>query len=86
MRLPLFTVVACALLLGDTVLNQTPTLGSDTYYNGLSQAQKNAYVNTMLQQKSQVTLLIGLLIPTSNPCKFMYEPLVGTQDPEHAKV
>ena len=86
MRLRLFTAVACALLLGDAAMGQTPAPGSDLYYNGLSQAPKTAYANTMQLQKSQVTLPVGFIIPSSNPCRFMSEPLAGLQEPKFMKV
>jgi len=84
MRLRLFTAVACALLLADTVMSNA--VGTDAYYNSLTQAEKNAYANDMLQSKSMVALPVGFTIPTTNPCKFMSEPLTNTLETEFAKV
>lgn len=86
MRLRLLTAVACALLLGDAAMGQTPAPGTDLYYSGLSPAQQIEYANTMQQQKSQVTLPVGFVVPLTNPCRFMSEPLTGTLETQFAKV
>jgi hypothetical protein len=86
MRLRLLTAVACALVLGETAMGQTPAPGSDMYYNSLTAVEKAALANTMQQQKTQVVLPAGFTVPLSNPCKFMSEPLVGTIDTEYVKV